>query len=332
MGEIATAKPEPPGGQHDERGRVVDAVRAGADGVIVESGGWRDEALIATWDTWSVLGDLGLPRTVAAIRRCSAWLEGAVVQDAMRRYPGDRAIRTAIAGIERVRDVAATKLNVALHRVIDEAHALPGPSQRRELHRPERLLAHVGGWFAGTRYLEGNLARARGLLEQWTTAIDELDRLGLELYQRMSVDAAAAWPAIAKRVDAADGFDPTDLATWRDRAVRLVGVCNRARVDFDGRYDFAMRLGATAIAGDLTAPIAASLAEATRKTRRPIDEHAEWDLIAIVRGRSTINQRVDRAVPSPTARASITVAIWEPTPCVQLEIIAMHAGPVAKGP
>lgn len=318
--------------EHEERARVVDAVSAGAERVLAETAGWRDEPLIATWDTWSVIGDMGLPRTAAAVLACTAWLDGAVVADARRRYPDVRAIRTAIAEIERIRDVAATKLNVALHRVIDEAQQLPGPSQRRELHRPERLVAYIQRWFASTRYLDGNLARARGLLDRWSVAIDELDRLGLELYHRLAAEAVAAWPAIARRVEAADGFDPSDCATWRDRAVRLSRVYNRARLDFDGRYDFAMRLGDTPIAGDFAPPIAAALAEAARKTRRPVDEHAEWNLIAIVRGKASINQRVNRAVAVPGARDKVELAVWEPTPCVQLEIIALHAGPLAMGP
>jgi hypothetical protein len=333
MGDFAVeVDPDLRSREHEDRGRVVDRVLAETDRIQSEIAGWRDEPMTATWDTWSVLGDLGLPRTAAAVRACSAWLAGAVAQDARRRYPDDRTVRTAIAEIERLRDVAATKLNVALHRVIDEAQQLPGPSQRRELHRPERLVAYITSWFADTRYLDGNVTRARSLLDRWTDAIDELDRLGLELYHRLAAEAVSAWPAIGRSVEAADGFDPGDVAAWRDRAVRLTRVCNRARLDFDGRYDFAMRLGDTPIAGDFTPPIAAAIAEATRKTRRPIDEHAEWSLVAVVRGPGSINQRVNRAVPVPGARDKVELAVWEPTPCVQLEIIALHAGPVAMGP
>src|SRR5205807_167127 len=138
---------------------------------------------------------------------------------------------------EEVFEAAGVKLDAAFNRMLDEADRLPTPSSKSsDFGRPGHLAAAAETTFAGTRYREANVGRARQLGERWEAEHAEIMRARQELYDKLAVEADAAWPAILAATGASTDFDPSDTDA-RGKVVLLQGVHNRSGWEFDG-YGF----------------------------------------------------------------------------------------------
>ncbi len=146
-------------------------------------------------------------------------------------------------------------------------------------------------------------------------------------------DADAAWPTIMARTDVQPKLDPTRLAA-RGKTVLLAGAINRAGWELAGRdYDFAVRGGSVPLAGVFAPHVRDALVKAWTEDRLDVSDRIPWDVIAVVDGPDTIGERTLITLEDNDTRLEIGILEeWRKIPCIRLEIIALHAGPVAVGP
>jgi hypothetical protein len=272
-----------------------------------------------------------MPKTLHAVRRVHDWLNGSIRED-LEKYRELDAVRAIVSEANALYDAAATKLHRAFGRLMDDGECLRTPSDRRELDKPQRLVNGTPGWFEKTKYLQGNVDRAKQLYAKWEAAIDKLDREGLELYRKMEAEAATKWPEILKTLKIEEGFDPKNAAAFRNKTILLRSVRNRTRWDFDGQYDFAMHVDGIPVAGTYDLKIRNALGEAARRTRQPVDDHIDWDVVGVVEGTGTINERFEKDMRIKDTSEKLKVEGTTPKPCLLLRIVALRAGPVAIGP
>jgi hypothetical protein len=293
--------------------------------VKLEATGWEAEQQIPTWeDVWDRhQGDLMMPNTVDAIAAYSLWLDN-VGDDA---YKDDATVVALLAEATALRDAAVEKLQRAYDSVMAGGERAAMPTRERD---PERLAVElvqfIEPWFGRTRYAEDNRRRAVALHDTWTRAVAAYEQKGVDLYNALTAEADAAWPAIEASISVELGFDPTEPEHWCNRRVRFTGVYNRIGWDYNGNYHFAMAINGVPVAGHYETAIAQAVMNVERRTRKNLDEHTRWDVIGVIRGRGSIDRRKVRELGHTRLES------WDPVPCVVMQIIALHAGPIAIGP
>ena len=118
----------------------------------------------------------------------------------------------------------------------------------------------------------------------------------------------------------------------RRDAREAAGAWNRSGWDFSGDYNFEVRIGETPVAGNWDDRIQAAFQDAVTRTRRSVDDHKEWDVVAVVQGAGKVKTRTKRELLIKGTTDRIKTESWEPEACVLVKIIALRAGPVAIGP
>lgn len=298
--------------------------------------GFGDERPNASWEAYKKstpgMDELLMPKTAKALREAAGWLSNSFLEDAKKEYADDEAVKETIAEAKSTAESAAKALHRSFGRVLDDLESLRPPVEdKRELESANLFFGGIDRWFGGTAHLDENTKRAKALREKWEAALAKYEREGLELYQQMEKDAAESWPGIVKSLKFQEGFDPAKLDQWRGKTILLTGVRNRAGWDFVD-YDFAMRINDVPVGGSYELNISNALRDAVRRTHNSVDDHKDWDLIAVVEGTGTLKKRVNRELRVEGTNEKIKTESWEPEPCVTLRIIALHAGPVAVGP
>ena len=303
--------------------------------------GWESETRIPRWEDYAAqaqspdMADLLMPKTAIAIARCHTWLRSPRLAGGCDEGD-DAAALAALVEARRIKDAATRKLARALDHVLGEAERTPPPATERELEKADRLLvgliARIDRWFEPSAQRDANRSRARALRARWSQAFAKHRQEGLALYRKLAAQADAEWPAIEGALAFATDFDPTDLGAWRGRTIKLGRVYNRAGWDFAGPYRFAARVKGVPVVGNYAPEVTAALNEAQRRTGRPPNEHTPWDVIAVVEGRGSVNQRNETQISAKGKAEKVTLVTWDPAACVTIHIIALHAGPVAVGP
>jgi hypothetical protein len=297
------------------------------DAIRTDVAGWQAEA-----DTpvAGLLDEPTMPKTRSAIQRIRFLLDDPATPRLRAERAGDPAIEEAYREAEETFDCAGAQLNAAYALLLDEAEKFPTPMRSVELDKPGRLARAAEAALDGTPYRGPIVARARELDARWKAEIAALTQGRQELYDRLSAEAGAAWPAIVEATGAVAGLDPRDPSS-RGRTVLLTGVYNRAGRDF-ADYDFATRLGGTPVGGNYDPQVLRALEEASYDLSLIVDDRTPWDIVAVVEGPGTIGQRTIVTLRDRDTKQEIgTVEEWRPTDCVRLRIIALHAGPVAAG-
>jgi hypothetical protein len=296
--------------------------------------GWDAETEGPSWEAFTTrydegLTDLKMPKSRGAIRDAGRWIEQS--QAVIDRYPQNAGLQAAAAEARKIVETATSKLHRAFETMMAEGERAPLPTEKKELEKPQKVVQYVSSWFEKTPHLEANDARAKKLQERWTAHLEELDRQGAELYAKLEAEAQEKWPAILAATKAAGGFDPRKLAEWQGKTVHIVGW-NRSGWDFAGDFNFANRIEGVPVAGDWNKRIGAALRDAVERTRKSIDDHKDWDLVAVVKGTGEVKRRTHREWTVKETNEKFKTESWEPEGCVVIEIIAMRAGPVAIGP
>jgi len=86
----------------------------------------------------------------------------------LRIEHADNAVVAAVFGdAEELLEEAGAKLHAAFNLMLDSAEQLPTPMSEVDLDRPRQLAVAAGVMFAGTRFLEVNIARAEALRARW---------------------------------------------------------------------------------------------------------------------------------------------------------------------
>lgn len=298
--------------------------------------GWEAETAGPTWSAYSKgvsakLIDLLMPKTLQAMHGTSHFLNDGVVQESVEKYKNDAVIQSTLSEANTTLATAAAKFDGAFGKLMDQAEAAPAPKNARDLREGGRLVSESKRWFDGTTYKEANADRARKLRDKWNDAVTGAANKANELNKKLIEQATAAWPAIEGAVNCEQGFDPSD-PKWQGKTIELKGVFNRAGWDFDGHYDFAMKINGIPVAGAFAPNIRKIFNETQQRTKQDIDDHIKWDVIAVVQGPGQINQRTTSEVVIKGSNEKLKVESYPPVPCVVLKVIALHAGPVAAGP
>jgi hypothetical protein len=271
-----------------------------------------------------------LPQTSLAISRTGFLLADPETRQIRAESAGNPAIEAVYRGAEDVLDAAAAKMYAAYTQVLDKADELPVPTTEADQSRLSQVEAAAKAVLAGTTYQRPVLARIRRLGERWKTEY----ALGLKArhghYDRLVVEADAAWPAIVAATGATADVDPTDAAAT-GRTVLLAGVRNQAGRDFTGQ-DFCLRHNGILIGGGYQPYVQQALEQARRELKLDVEDQIGWDVVGVVAGRGRIGERTTRIVKDGNNREIDQIEEWSPVDCVQLRIIALHAGPVAVGP
>ena len=257
--------------------------------------GWDQEKQGPTWARYSkessqAMGSLLMPKTVEAITRTKYWLDDSQAKEAVAKYPTNATIKSTIDTATKTLDTAAGKLSAAFNSILDEAEKLPTPGTDSERSRPDSMASDADRWFAGTKYHDPNVARAKKLFEKWKGEIEGNAKAADELYAKLTEQAAAAWPKIDAGITAQDGFNPADADKLKGKVVRLKGVYNRSGWDYAPDYNFAIAINGMPVVGNYDANVKAAYQDIGHRTHRDPDDHTPWDVIGVVEGPGKIHE------------------------------------------
>lgn len=314
-----------------DREEAMTRLKASWEQAKEECAGWLEERVTMTWDAFAeARGEhFGIPQTLKAVRALGRWVED-TCSDVKSQYKDDAEVVALNGEGLGAWKEAAAKGAKAVTRILEDLENLRAPTDRREDDKPARLVREIEAGLADTPLMTGLRDRTAAVRNKWAETAQKYEDEGKALYVKLS--AEADWPAIAQSIKAEEGFDPTKPDAWRGKTIRLDRVRNRSGWDFDGEHDFAMHIDGVAVAGNYEMKISNAMRDMVRRTRNSIDDHQDWDVIAVIEGTGTVKQRVHTEVWIEEKKEKVTVESWNPFPCVTMRVIALHAGPVAVGP
>ncbi|KAK6511077.1 hypothetical protein TWF506_010158 [Arthrobotrys conoides] len=310
---------------------IYDRVKQEWQMIRDEVQGWEQESLGP--DT-QILEDPETPmsRTRLAIQRVYYFLHRDVfVQRTRDENPGDFVIAAVDKEAEQLLEAVGNKLSSAYYDIIAAAEKIETPISDRWLQdKPGFLITNAQTTFENTKFCEPVLDRIRALDQRWKDELEALHQGRENLGEKLSVEAIQKWPSIVAAIPSiVSYFDPSSAKPGD--AVHLKGVYNRAGWDFDGnQYGFSMRFNGVPLGGIYEPYINKALDHAAYQLKLAIDDHKEWDLVSIVLGPGSINQRTKRIIRRGMDTEEIEE--WLPEGCLRLRIIALRAGPVVVGP
>ncbi|KAK6357784.1 hypothetical protein TWF718_002090 [Orbilia javanica] len=309
-------------GTHDSVKREWQMIRN-------EVQGWEQEFL---HPDNRALEEPDMPQTRLAIHRVNYYLHSdSSVQRTRDENPGDSVIAAVDYEAEQLLEAAGTKMASAFHHLMEAAEKMEAPIQDRWLRdKPGYLITSAEGTFQNTKFCEPVVQRIRALDQRWKDELEATHRARESLGERLSLEAIQKWPSIVAAIPSiVSYFDPSSAKPGD--AVHLSGVYNRAGWDFDGnQYGFSMRFNGVPLGGIYDTYINKALDHAAYVLKLTIDDHKEWDLVGIVLGPGSINQRTKRTIRRGMDTEEIEE--WLPVGCLRLRIIALRAGPVVVGP
>ncbi len=271
-----------------------------------------------------------LPQTRLAIMRTGYWLHERETQQTRTENADNPTIQAVYRAAEETFDAAAAKLHAAYNRVIDDAADLPSPAIEADVSRLSHLATAAQTSFEETPYREPVLARIRELEERWKAEYAALLKARQELYDKLAVEADAAWPGIVAATGATEDFNPGDPDAT-GTTVLLSGVYNRSGWDFNGG-DFCMRRNGVPIGGTYESHVLKALEHAWYELKLDVNDRITWDVIGVVTGPGKLGERTNRIVRDSSGLEIGKIEEWPPVDAVWLRIIALHAGPVGVGP
>ncbi len=272
-----------------------------------------------------------LPKTEQAARQSKLFLDEKQTTEARAKLADLPKAAAAITEAEKTMADAMGKLDGAFNQWMDAAEKQPRPQG------PNRFdigaAADMGRWatdrLAGSKYAEADVARAKKLDQRWQDELTALKKQREETLKKMTAEANEAWPAMAAAIGAQEGFKPGDAEAGVGKAYRFKAVRNRAGWDFDGRYDLVIWVDGQPLAGMYDAKISKAFADAARQIGDSVDDHIDWDVIAVIKGKGMANQRYTTEVKDEHMNVLGKIEGSRPVGCVVMQVIAVHAGPVA---
>lgn len=291
-----------------------------------EIAGWASETSDA-----GLLAAPELPRTHLAIQRVAYLLADPKTHQTRDDNLGDPVVESTYREADEVLAAAGAKMAAAYAAVLDEASLspVPAPENTFELDKPRLLAGAAEHALAGTPHRDAVVARARALDARWQAEVTAVRQARQDLYDKLAVEADAAWPAIVTATGATEDVDLTDVGR-----VILIRGHNRAGTEFHADdFPFALRLHGTPVGGVYAQHVLDALEHARYTLNLDLNDRIAWDVIGIIEGRGKIGAKLVRVVYSAdTHQAMGKVEQWPAVDCVRLRIIALHAGPVAVGP
>jgi hypothetical protein len=147
-------------------------------------------------------------------------------------------------------------------------------------------------------------------------------------YKKMEELASKAWPDMAAKFDAQDGFDPDRPPVGK--YVRLRGIDNRMGGQFaSDEFPFATKINGKPVAGRFDPVVVAAL-DACEEKFGYRSYPSEWDVIAMVEsGTARINEVTTNEVRDAGGSRVGSFDRSTPVEAPIIKIVAIHAGPVA---
>jgi hypothetical protein len=314
-----------------QRNRIAARVTEAFAETRQKIAGWEDETQDSSGQG---LNQEVLPKADRALRDLNHVLTNDLfspIPKAKTDYPNDGEIQSIIREAEQIRDAVIAKLVAAFETILQAAEQLPTPSNRLDRESAITMANRARSALENTPHADVLAARCMALLKKWEDAL-EADRAARQvIYDQLSTEASAAWPAIAARIEVMDGFDPHESG-WHGKTVRISGVYNRIRWDFSGPFDYAVWVNGFPVVGNFDPTVRAAVDEAINRTGMAVDDHIDWDAFVVVGGPGKIKQRFNISVKDKHNLEIGKVEEWRPVDCTMCKVIALNAGPVAVGP
>ena len=114
--------------------------------------------------------------------------------------------------------------------------------------------------------------------------------------------------------------------------MRFKAVRNRTGWDFDGQYDLVIWVDGKPLAGNYAPKVRQAFNAASEQIGDIVEDHQDWDVVAVIDGTGTVNQRYTTEVKAADMTVLGKIEGTRPVECVLVKVIAVHAGPVAVGP
>jgi hypothetical protein len=298
--------------------------------------GWREETVP---EDRRPMEPASLPLTHLAIVHTQSLLAEPRTIEIRQENADDPRIEAIYQEVEHELQAALVKIDAVFNRVLDAIERVELPLGESRLDKLATTQDSAAGVLiregerslAGSGYLEPYVARVRRINDRWQAEIADAIKRRQELYDRLSVEADAAWPEIVAATGATTDFEPAD--TWPvGRVVLLHQVYNRAGWEFNG-CDFAVRWDGHPVGGEYADYVLRALQHAWYELKLDVNDRIRWDLVGVVEGPGKVGERTNRVVRDSKTNQEIgKIEEWPPVECTWLRIIALHAGPVAVGP
>jgi hypothetical protein len=290
--------------------------------------GWESEVVSADVERVEAPS---LPMTERAMRDTWFWLGDRDSVRIREEHAGNEVIEAAFRAAQGVYDGATAKLNRAFVHVLDEIDKLPSPAIEREREVLGHFESAVESVFEDTKYRDALLARIGQIKQRWEADHAAMLQARQELYDRLAVEADAAWPGIVAATGAGEDFDPADAAA-PGKTVLLAGVYNRAGWEFNG-FGFCTRFNGVPVGGSYEPHVLRALEHAWYELKLDVNDRIAWDVVGVVDGPGKLGERTEVILRDPdTNLVTGKVEQWLPVDCIRLRITALRAGPVAIGP
>jgi hypothetical protein len=272
-----------------------------------------------------------LTKTEQAARQTKLFLAEKQTVDAGQKQSDLPKAAAAITEAQKTMAGAQAKLDATFNQWMDAAEKQPRPQgpNRFDIGAAADMARWVDDCLAGSQYKDADVARAKKLDQRWQDELAAIKQQHEEALRKMTADANEAWPKIASSIDAQDGFHPSDAASSKGKTFRFKRIRNRSGWDFDGRYDLVMWVDGQPVAGMYDPKIKRAFADVARQIGDSVDDHIDWEVIAVIEGKGMANQRYSTEVKDEHMDVLGKIEGTRPVECVVVRIIAVHAGPIA---
>jgi hypothetical protein len=290
--------------------------------------GWeREQYSPGRW----AFAEPNLPKTEKAVEETKHFLADKGTIDARSKAASLPNAAAAIAQADETLASAQAKLDAAFNQWMDNAEQQPRPqgSSRFEINAASGMARWADSRLADSKYHDADVARAKKLDQKWQDELAAIAQQHEAALHQMTADAKQAWPGIASSINAADGFHPSDVDSSKGKTFRFNHIRNRAGWDFDAHYDLVMWVDGQPVAGTYDPKIKRAFADAARQIGQLVDDHIDWDVVAVIEGRGEANQRYTTEVKDEHMNELGKIEGTRPVDCVVVRVIAVHAGPVA---
>jgi hypothetical protein len=273
----------------------------------------------------------GLPKTEKAASSAEYFLQQKETVDARQKGAALPKAAETIAAADKTLADAQARLDAAFNQWMDAAEKAPRPQGENRFSIGSA--ADMARWgdqvFAGSKYQSADVGRAKKLDQKWQDELAAIAQQHDAALKQMTADADAAWPKIADSISAEKGFHPADVAAAKGKTLRFNKVRNRSGWDFDGQYDLVIWVDGQPVAGMYEPAIKQAFATASKAIGDSVPDHVDWDVIAVIEGTGSANQRFTTTVKDEHMDVLGKVEGYRPVDCVVCRVIAIHAGPVA---
>ncbi len=272
-----------------------------------------------------------VPKTEQAVQQTKFFLEEKETVAARQKQADLPKAAGAISDADKTLADAQAKLDSAFNLWMDAAEKQPRPQgeDRFDIGAAGDMVRWADDHLAGSKFHDADVARGKKLDQRWQDELAALKQQHDEALRKMTADANAAWPSIVSSIPAQEGFHPTDAASMKGKTFLFKGIRNRSGWDFDGTYDLVMWVDGQPVAGTYDRKIRKAFADAAQQIGDSVDDHIDWDVIAVIEGAGTASRRYTSEVKDEHMNVLGKIEGTRPVDCVVVRVIAVHAGPLA---